>query len=491
MDNTRKTTDDQNLKTISDTPTDLAHITQEMYKKNFQLAETNKTLSLLRKIDEIILTSVNDKYQLSQKVADIAAADAGFKLVVIYLIEEKNTLNKIAYSNTEYGLKLYKKLEINPFPDTIKLTEDNNPVVKAIKEKEIIITEEVRSILYPNVLGEILYKVEELNEMKSTIICPLKTRNELLGVLIVNIGETKDSISQFQKDLIERLGDIIGIAVDNALLYKELKEANERLKQLDRLKDDFVSVASHELRTPMTAIKSYLWMTLAGQGGALNEKQTKYVQRAYNSADRLIKLVNDMLNISRIDSGRLSVHIQSIKIQDLTREIIDEISPRAVELGINLEIDINSQIPDVMADPDKIKEVLYNLIGNSLKFTENGGKITVSFVQKNDIVEISIIDNGAGIDVENLPKMFQKFGILPGSYVTNQPTFGTGLGLYICRSLIELHGGKIWAKSDGKGKGATFSFTLKVFNQDDFIKFQKEYNQSINQNLGLIHEPLP
>jgi signal transduction histidine kinase len=346
---------------------------------------------------------------------------------------------------------------------------------------------------------------ELMRGLDFTIIIPLRIKNEIIGLLVFGEKLSGDVYASSDIQVLETFAPEAAVAIENARAYeeirrfnvtlrdevdratKELQQKNEQLKELDRLKDDFVSVASHELRTPMTAIKSYLWMALAGQGGPLNEKQMYYIQRGYSSVDRLIKLVNDMLNISRIDSGRLTIQVQSVNIVQLVREIVEEVIPRATELGVSVVIEEQGAIPEVLADPDKIKEVVYNLIGNSMKFTSSGGKISVSFVQKENIIEITVKDTGAGIASEDLSKLFQKFGILPGSYVTNQPTLGTGLGLYICKSLIELHGGKVWAVSEGKGKGATFTFSLKVFNQEDLNKFNEKYGQQSQTNVGLIH----
>lgn len=231
-------------------------------------------------------------------------------------------------------------------------------------------------------------------------------------------------------------------------------------------------------------------MALAGQGGPLSEKLKYYLQRSYSSVDRLIKLVNDMLNISRIDSGRLTLQIEKADITKIVREVVDDITPRADELGIKIEVEDPGSVPDVLVDPDKIKEVIYNLIGNSLKFTKRDGKITISFNQDNESVEINISDNGSGIAPEDLSKLFQKFGILPGTYVTNQPTFGTGLGLYICKSLIEMHGGKIWAKSEGKGKGSVFTFTVKKYSQNELEIFSQKFKNNQEISIGLIHSQI-
>ncbi len=486
MDNSGKNVNDSNTKTITDTAKELAHITEEMYKKNFELAEKNKILSLLRKIDEIIMTAVTDEYQIAQQVVDTVATEASFKAVVIYLIEKDGLLSRVALSQTELT-GLLQQLKTQVFQEEIKLSDEKNVIAKSVNEKKLQIVHDIRSEFISLDSSEALSKIDVIDEVKSTLIYPLIVRNEPLGALVLCVTVKEDDMPQYQKDLIYRLVSTIGIAIDNAFLYQEIRDANARLKELDRLKDEFVSLASHELRTPMTAIKSYLWMALDGQGGVLNEKQRHYVQRSYNSVDRLIKLVNDMLNISRIDSGRLTVQVKSCSCEQMVREVVDDVGARATELGITVAVEQRSAVAEVLADPDKIKEVIYNLIGNSMKFTPSGGKITVSCTQQENMVEIEIKDTGTGIAAEDLSKLFQKFGILPGSYVANQSAMGTGLGLYICRSLVGLHGGKIWASSEGKGRGTTFTFSLKVFNQEDFNKFNEKYNQQSQSNVGLVH----
>lgn len=271
------------------------------------------------------------------------------------------------------------------------------------------------------------------------------------------------------------------------MLYNELQSANEKLKELDKLKDEFVSLASHELRTPMTAIKSYLWMTLQGDAGPLNDTQKLYLERAYSSVERLIKLVNDMLNISRIESGRVTVELQKTDLYKLTQEVVDDVQPRAGELGVHVAISPGNNLPEVIADPDKIKEVLFNLLGNSLKFTPKGGSITVSFGQNADMIETTVTDTGTGISPENISKLFQKFSMLAESYSANKNATGTGLGLYISRSIIDLHNGKIWALSDGVDKGSKFSFSLKVFKEDDLSLADVGNTSQPKEKLGLVH----
>jgi signal transduction histidine kinase len=198
-------------------------------------------------------------------------------------------------------------------------------------------------------------------------------------------------------------------------------------------------------------------------------------------------MVNDMLNISRIESGRLSINITAVDIQKLAQDVIDDVQPRAQELGIHVLMDSTTAPPLVLADSDKIKEVMFNIVGNSLKFTPKDGTVTLSFTVTNTMVEVKVKDTGTGLEADDLPKLFQKFGLLPGSYVTNQAALGTGLGLYICKSIIELHEGKIYASSPGRGKGAEFVFTLKIFNEIDLQRLSDRFAHDVYNAVDLIH----
>jgi signal transduction histidine kinase len=313
---------------------------------------------------------------------------------------------------------------------------------------------------------------------------------------LVESGQTDEIVPIESGDEIQSLSHSFASLV-NQLLQRErlletistqLRVANDQLKTFDKLKNEFVSVASHELRTPMTSIKSYLWMALNGKGGELNEKQRYYVERGYNSVVRLVRLVNDMLNISRIESGHITIEFQAVNLNALAQEIVDEVIPHATDQGVSIVVHKVPSLPPVLADPDKIKEVLFNLIGNSVKFTPKGGKVFINFSMKDTMVKTIVTDTGAGIAPEDMGKLFQKFGLVPGSYVTNQTTAeGTGLGLYICRSIIELHHGEIKAESSGIGKGATFSFTLRIFNEKEFETYKNSHITQSKEKVGLIH----
>lgn len=265
------------------------------------------------------------------------------------------------------------------------------------------------------------------------------------------------------------VGLLIVILIINFFYNKktrDLEDANRRLKELDQIKDDFVSIASHELRTPMTAIRSYAWMALHKADMPLSKTMEKYVARILISTERLINLVNDMLNVSRIESGRIEINPEPIDLPSLIKDIVDEVYySKSEEKNIQFVV-LPKPVPKVLADPEKLRQVFLNLVGNSLKFTPDGGKITFDFFTDGKTVEISVSDTGVGIPEEDTSKLFHKFGRLDNSYTAAATSGGTGLGLYISKNLVELMHGKIWVKSEGINKGATFVVSLPVVTPD-------------------------
>ncbi len=233
---------------------------------------------------------------------------------------------------------------------------------------------------------------------------------------------------------------------------------------LDRndLKDSFASVVAHELRTPITAIRSYAWMALHKSDIPLSEKLEKYLVRIFLSSERLINLVNNMLHISSIESGKIEINIENVDMISILKDIIDEVYySKSTEKNIEIQL-LEQSLPKVLADPEKLREVLLNILGNAVKFSPNAGKITVSFFADGNVVETHIKDQGPGISKEDLSRLFQKFGRLDNSYTAAATSGGTGLGLYISKSLIELMSGKIWAQSEGVNKGAVFVVSLPI-----------------------------
>lgn len=227
-------------------------------------------------------------------------------------------------------------------------------------------------------------------------------------------------------------------------------------RQLEQAKDEFLSIASHELRTPMGAIRAFVSMILAGDYGPVNDNLVEPLTDIKSSAVRLVELVNDMLAVARIEAGRMQFTLTDFDIRIALDEIVNTLAPLGKEQGIHITVDSGTSA-SVQADADKVKQVLINLIGNALKFTEQGS-ITVTAHTKKDMVEITVADTGIGLTKANQKKLFGKF-VQIFSAQEGKPA-GTGLGLYISRQIIIKMGGELWLKSSAPGKGSVFALTL-------------------------------
>jgi len=244
--------------------------------------------------------------------------------------------------------------------------------------------------------------------------------------------------------------------VDNE---RQLRDLTSRLKVIDKQKDEFISMAAHELRAPMTAVKGYISMILEGDTGDIPEKARGFLADANNINERLIRLVNNMLNVSRIEEGKMVYQIEDENLSHFVRSVYSQFIPEAERKGLDYKLEIPLHIKDkVRVDPDRIQEVIGNLISNAVKYTDSGS-IKVRLVQRREgYVRFEVIDTGPGISKEEQAKLFQKFQRVE----TNVgKTTGSGLGLYICKLLVEKFSGKIGVESE-PGKGSKFWFELPL-----------------------------
>ncbi len=229
--------------------------------------------------------------------------------------------------------------------------------------------------------------------------------------------------------------------------------------EAERAKTEFVSTVSHELRTPMTSIKGYVKLLLMGAAGVLSEEQSNFLSVIDTNVDRLTVLVNDLLDLSRIESGRIKLSPRRMDVTPVIEQVVVEMENRALEQGLSLTSQLPPDLPDVVADPDRVAQVLTNLLGNACNYTLPGGKVVVSAYPDNRKVAISVSDTGIGIALEDQQKIFERFFRADDSVVQDAP--GTGLGLSIVQSLVEMQGGEIWVESE-IGVGSTFTFTLPI-----------------------------
>lgn len=245
-------------------------------------------------------------------------------------------------------------------------------------------------------------------------------------------------------------------------LITQLEESIAELKKLDQIKSEFVAVASHELRTPLTAIKNAVQLLLMEKMGELNENQKKFLAVAERNINRLMNILNDLLNLSRIESGKMVLKLEELNLRSILELIYFSFKPQGDEKSIELKLELPDELPPVYGDREKVEQILSNLISNSLKFTPPKGEIVISaklLESDEGVLAISVKDTGIGIPAEHLDKIFEKFYQVEGSLERSHG--GTGLGLAITKGLVEAQKGKIFVKSE-PGKGSTFTFTLPL-----------------------------
>lgn len=243
-------------------------------------------------------------------------------------------------------------------------------------------------------------------------------------------------------------------------IAKDLAEANQHLRELDREKSEFVSIASHQLRTPLTAISGYASMLLEGSYGKLSKKVEEAINRIYQSSGRLVLIIEDFLDISKIEQGRMTYQFATVDMKGLLKGLVEEMEPRALEksMTIVLKFDDHGSF-NATADFGKIRQVMSNLIDNAIKYG-TAGKIDVALSRDltKGKIYVSVQDTGIGISPQSMSKLFQKFSRAEG--VKKIYTEGSGLGLYVAQEMMKAHHGRIWAESEGEGEGSTFHVEL-------------------------------
>lgn len=237
---------------------------------------------------------------------------------------------------------------------------------------------------------------------------------------------------------------------------------NDRLRELDNAKSEFISIASHQLRTPLTAIKGYTSLLLEGSYGKVSPAVQDVLDKVYTINNRLVELVENLLNISRIEAGRIQYNFEMVWLEPLVKELVDMFTVAAKNKNLKLTFKLPEQmLPKMTIDPNKIKEVVSNLIDNALKYTKKG-EIIVSVEAKEASARIIVADTGMGISRDDKVKLFEKF--IRSKETASMFVSGSGLGLYIGKSFVEAHGGKVWAESEGIGKGSRFIVELPFLN---------------------------
>jgi len=286
---------------------------------------------------------------------------------------------------------------------------------------------------------------------------PLSARGRAAGLLSAYFKAPRE-ITDTEARALRTIARLVSVAKENADLVNELKDNNLQLERANRLKSEFLASVSHELRTPMNAIIGYTKLMLDGLDGDLTEQQTADLERVVQAADNLLGLINGLLDLAKIEAGKMELNIEEVDIPLVIDDVIELIRASADAKSLSLRADVASTLPTAWADRARIRQVLVNLMANAVKFTEHGG-VTVRATIVDGWITVAVVDTGVGIPPEAQTYIFDEFRQVDAS--TTRRYGGTGLGLAISKRLIALHGGRIWVEST-VGVGSTFLFTLPV-----------------------------
>ena len=297
----------------------------------------------------------------------------------------------------------------------------------------------------------------ERHGYRSVVAVPLLFEQQILGALVV-WGTEPESFASEVVDLLQTFANQSVLAIQNARLFLEIEDKSRQLEVASHHKSEFLANMSHELRTPLNAIIGFSEVLSERMFGDLNEKQEEYLKDIYASGTHLLSLINDILDLSKIEAGRMELELTDIHLPQAIDNALTLVRERAGRRGIALVHTMDERLGEIRGDERKIKQVLLNLLSNAVKFTPEGGRIEVAAVSKDGLAEVSVSDTGVGIAPEDQEKVFEEFRQVG---TAEKKAEGTGLGLTLCRKFVELHGGRIWVKSQ-VGGGSTFTFTIPV-----------------------------
>jgi signal transduction histidine kinase len=292
---------------------------------------------------------------------------------------------------------------------------------------------------------------------RALLAIPLLREDHLIGGLTVN-KKTPGEFSPQVIDLLKTFASQSALAIQNARLFREIADKSRQLEAASRHKSEFLANMSHELRTPLNAIIGFSEVLSERMFGELNEKQEEYLKDIHASGQHLLSLINDILDLSKIEAGRMELELTDFHLPTALDSALALIRERAGRRGIALHLSVDDRLGQIRADERKVRQVVLNLLSNAIKFTPEGGRIDVGAVPRDGFVEVAVSDTGVGIAPEDQEAVFEEFRQVG---TADKKVEGTGLGLTLCRKFIELHGGKIWVKSQ-LGQGSTFTFTVPV-----------------------------
>lgn len=442
---------DEQAKLIVKTDLDLNKAQEELDKRL-------GGLDALQKISHLISTTL-DENEIFTRLQDALRITLNFEknLVLIY-DEEKNLHSRVV----------------------LGFADENTPTIIADLEKDSGLIDSCQkgqtfsSINCPKPRRNY---INQLLGVEHFVLAPILSQKGIIGVVFVGNRSNAAGITAGDEELISILASQIGQTLENARLFEQvfrsqqileakvhdrtnqLESALKEVQNISKTKSEFVSAVSHELRTPLTSIKGYASILMAGKLGNVPDQVRKRLGKINTHSDNLVKLINDLLDISRIESGRFEMKINKCNLVTMIDNIRDLLTPQMKEKGIQWAEDIDGAIPEMMLDSSQAERIFINLISNAIKFTPKNGTISVNARLNNGVVTVEVSDTGIGISDEDIARLFDEFFRVDNQI--NQNVKGTGLGLSLAKKIVEAHKGRMWITSK-VNEGTTFHFTLPV-----------------------------
>ncbi|MFC1708438.1 ATP-binding protein [Candidatus Omnitrophota bacterium] len=437
----------------------------ELHNTQGELDKKITGLYTLQKISRILSTTL-DENELFTKLSLEHLTELGFDRALSFLIDAKAAASfdiknidiklKIGYDEQDIKEIANSEITSEMFGRTIEKSEVTSSLNQKIDHKRI------RAFI----------KICKIN---SFVCAPISVKEGVIGVLFLGSESVYTQLTLGDKEVVSILANQVGQSIENARLFdetwrsyqelemkvrqrtRELTEALEKIKAVTKRKSDFVSAVSHELRTPLTSIKGYASLLSAGKLGEISGPVKERLEKINKHSDNLAQIINNLLDISRIESGHVEMNFVNINLKDLMSSLADLFAPQFKEKQIGFFHEIPDNIITVPADKSQLQRIFINLISNAVKYTPAQGKITVLAKKINKYIQIDVKDTGTGIARQNLGKLFEEF--YREDNEMNQSVKGTGLGLSLVKYIVEAHKGKIWVDSK-LNQGTTFSFTL-------------------------------
>ena len=457
---------------------------------NNELAKSLYQLDVLYNTSTQLAGSL-DKQKLLNIMIDGLEKSLSFSLSCILVFNDENNVDLIINSIYNISPRLEHALKLRAILSYRGLFD----------KKNIPYELDVNNI---NVIKNIKQPMEEydLNMLKfDNLFAPINIGEKFFGLIEVF---RENDYTQEDTTCFQTLAKQVSLPLENASLYEEIKKTNTKLERLERLKSEFISIVSHELRTPLTAIKNSLEICLSGKAGDVSSIMDKFLNMAKRNVTRLSGIINDLLDLSKVEAGKMDFKFERTSINTPVEFIKNTFENVAKEKNIDLILEKEDSISDTYIDTQRIEQVMSNLISNAIKFTNENGKITIktAHITEEDLnktmligaenpvyyenyIKVSVSDNGIGIAPEDLKKVFDQFQQIENSL--NRKNGGTGLGLPIAKQLIEAHRGFIWVESE-LNRGTTFAFAIPILTEKDkfVIDLEKEITKSKNCSQPLL-----